>query len=106
MSWSGFLSIFILLKKEIRRVGCSFEWLAISSIYITAKFFRSVLIKYARQYHTRIMFYKHRTKRKFPPKYIRINSKQMNRCSSNLELIGPMVGCLMVCEELGHTCVQ
>ena len=24
--------------------------------------------------------YKHRTKRKFPPKYIRINSKQMNRC--------------------------
>ena len=42
------LSIFILLKKEIRRFGCSFEWLAISSIYITAKFFRSV-IKYARQ---------------------------------------------------------
>ena len=57
MSWSGFLSIFILLKKEIRRFGCSFEWLAISSIYITAKFFRSVLIKYARQVYTRIMFY-------------------------------------------------
>ena len=51
-------------------------------------------------------YYKHRTKRKFPPKYIRINSKQMNRCSSNLELIGPMVGCLMVCKELGHTCVK
>ena len=49
MSWSGFLSIFILLKKEIRRFGCSFEWLAISSLYITAKFFPSVLIKYARQ---------------------------------------------------------
>ena len=27
-----------------------------------------------------LTIYKHRTKRKFPPKYIRINSKQMNRC--------------------------
>ena len=25
-------------------------------------------------------YYKHRTKRKFPPTYIRIHSKQMNRC--------------------------
>ena len=24
----------------------------------------------------------------------------MNRCQPNLEPIGPMVGCLMVCEEL------
>ena len=50
--------------------------------------------------------YTNTAQKEVPPKYIRINCKQMNRCYSNLELLGPMVGCLMVCEELGHTCVE
>ena len=65
-----------LYNKKSNKFDVGLLWINMAKMFIFHTYIESYFIKYSKSGAIN----KHRTKRKFPPKYIRINSKQMNRC--------------------------